>query len=546
MYKVLVTEKLSAEGLDILKEQNIEVDEKLDLTQEELAKCIINYDGLIVRSATKVDDTVLSQPNSKLRVVARAGVGIDNIDLRSASSHDIAVINAPTGNTIAASELTVTLILACLRNVHNACTSLKSGKWERSKFTGTQLYGKRVAVLGLGNIGRNVAERILAFGAKVVGYDPFLTQSTVGNPNIQYVATVDEAVKGADIVTVHTPLSEATRSMVSTLQLNSMNKGAVVVNCARGGIVDEDALYDALKSGQVAAAGLDVFVEEPATNNKLLTLDNVIATPHLGASTIEAQKLVAEIAAEQLANYLNGKPVNCAVNVPFAIELMNDEVKKYVTLSYLMCTILNHLSSSAGKIKSMRIRYVGEIFSTKYGVRGGVEPFALAGVKAFLESQLGDLSFIKTAFSIKERGIQLKEEHLSSHYGFVDNGIIIDVDTHDEEMSINGFVSDDELRVLEINGTMLDIKLDDENLIYLKNADVPGIVGKFGTILGDASININSFKLASVKDKDGSKKFAIGFISVDKLPSDETINLLKSQKGFVDVKSIKMNLDNII
>ncbi|HEY3275261.1 MAG TPA: phosphoglycerate dehydrogenase, partial [Syntrophorhabdaceae bacterium] len=307
-FKVLVTDNIAQEGINILeRDGEIDVDVKVGIKNHELKEIIGNYDAIVTRSGTTVTADLVENPG-KLRIIGRAGVGVDNIDIEAASKKGIIVMNAPTGNTLAATELTMGIMLSAARKIPLANQSLKSGKWDRKKFMGIELYNKTLGIVGLGRIGSNVAIRAKSFGMRVISYDPYIKKSKADSLGVQLYDSLTAVLKEVDIVTFHTPLTSLTRNMITEKEIGVMKEGVIFINCARGGIVNERALYEGLQSGKIAAAGVDVFEKEPPVNNKLLELENVIATPHIGANTKEGQKAVSVILAEQVVNALHGKP----------------------------------------------------------------------------------------------------------------------------------------------------------------------------------------------------------------------------------------------
>ena len=335
-YKILVTDNIAQEGLNILLDDKaVEIDIKTGIKNEELKEIVGQYDAIITRSGTSITASLIKNPG-KLKIIGRAGVGVDNINIEAASKKGIIVLNAPTGNTLAATELTMGIMLAAARKIPLANDSLKKGKWDRKKFMGVELYNKTLGIVGLGRIGSNVAIRAKSFGMKVIAYDPYIKQSKADSLGVTLYDKLEDLLKEVDVITFHTPLTSKTKNMITTKEITFMKDNVIFVNCARGGIVSEADLYEALKSGKVFAAGVDVFVEEPPEKNKLLELENAFATPHIGANTMEGQEAVSVIIAEQVLNALHGRPYQNAVNIPFLKSQLPEHLCLYYDLTEKM------------------------------------------------------------------------------------------------------------------------------------------------------------------------------------------------------------------
>ncbi|MCM8762788.1 MAG: phosphoglycerate dehydrogenase, partial [Candidatus Omnitrophica bacterium] len=419
--KILVSDPLSEEGLKILKEVNdFQVDVKTGLKPEELKEAIKDYDALLVRSSTKVTKDIIAAAN-RLKIIGRAGVGLDNVDLEAATQKGIIVMNTPAGNTISTAEHTMSLILSLSRNIPQADASLKQGEWQRTKFMGVELYNKVLGIVGLGKIGSEVARRALAFGMKVLAYDPFLSREIAEGLGVE-VVELDDLLKRSDFISVHTPLTDETRHMISDKQFALMKKGVKIINCARGGIIDEGALIKAIKEGRVSGAALDVFEKEPLPpDSELLKLNNVVLTPHLGASTEEAQVNVAVEIAEVVRDALLGKGIRNAANYPSVDPESYKMLKPYIELSEKMGGFGCQLSE--GRIQEVKITYTGEISQQD------VSPLVLALVKGLLTPILQDtVNFINALRLAKERGIRIEEVRLSKEEEFV-NLISLEIKT---------------------------------------------------------------------------------------------------------------------
>ncbi|MFA4842523.1 MAG: phosphoglycerate dehydrogenase, partial [Candidatus Omnitrophota bacterium] len=410
--KILVSDPLSQEGLKILKEaKEFQVDVKTELKPGELKGLIKDYDALIVRSATKVTKDIILAAD-KLKVIGRAGVGLDNVDLEAATQKGIIVMNAPAGNTISTTEHTMSMLLALSRNIAQANASTKNGEWKRSKFMGVELYNKTLGVVGFGRIGKEVAKRAMSFGMKVVAYDPFLSREVAQDLGIE-VVELNELLKSADYITVHTPLTDETKHMLSTEEFAMMKKGVRIVNCARGGIIDEQALVSAVKDGKVAGAAIDVFEKEPvAAENELLKLDNVVVTPHLGASTEEAQVNVAIEVSECVRDALLGRGIRNAANYPCLDAEVCKALEPYINLCERLGSFCGQLAE--GRFQEFNISYSGEIVQLDLG------PLSMSLVKGALSPILKEtVNFINAVSLAKERGIKIKESKLSREAEFV-------------------------------------------------------------------------------------------------------------------------------
>ncbi len=376
------------EGIDrLVRDGSIEVDVRPGIGSDDLAEIIGDYDAIITRSGTPITAPLLTRPG-KLKVIGRAGVGLDNIDIEAASKKGIIVMNAPTGNTLAATELTMGIMLAAARKIPLAHNSLKAGKWDRKSFMGVELYHKTLGVIGLGRIGTNVAIRSKSFGMRVIAYDPYIKKSKADSVGVILYDNLSDVLREADVITFHTPLTPRTRNMITSKEIALMKEGVILVNCARGGIVNEGDLYDALKAGKIFGAGVDVFEKEPAGANKLLELENVFATPHIGANTLEGQHAVALIIAEQVYDALHGKPYQNAVNIPF----MKSQLPSAMQLYFDLAEKMGKLSAQLAKGRTCRIRFVmvGKMFEEdlcerKFDVPFSYQPFTIAALKGFLD-----------------------------------------------------------------------------------------------------------------------------------------------------------------
>ncbi len=534
--KVLVTEHVAQDGLNILREKNIEVEEKFNLTSDEVKDIIGNYDGIITRSGTKISKDTLENPG-KLKVIGRAGVGLDSVDVEEASKKGIIVINAPGGNTNAAADLTMGMMLGALRKIPLAHYSLKYERnWDRKKFMGIELNGKTLGIVGLGHVGSSVAKKSKAFGANIVVYDPYIKASKAENLGVELLDTLNELIKKSDIITFHTPLTKETYNMITKKEIEKMKDGVVLINCARGGIINEKDLYDSLRSGKVAMCGIDTFEKEPAVDNPLLELDNVIVTPHIGANSAEAQINVSVIVAEQIANVLLNKPYKNAVNIPFIKELMSTPQQRYFDLSEKIGELAAQVTE--GRVKEISMTMVGKFFNedivTKaFDVPFNYQPFTIAALKGFLELGLQDsVSYMNAPYLAKDKDIIVSEAKTES-YAHFNNLIVLKVITDKETKNIGATMFED--------GTQKIVFIDDFRTdivpkgiyLYILNKDRPGTIGKIGTILGNLNINIAGFNLS--RQKSG---IAMSFIQLDNAVNEKGLKLLKNIEDIILAKII--------
>ncbi|PIP18976.1 MAG: phosphoglycerate dehydrogenase [Candidatus Omnitrophica bacterium CG08_land_8_20_14_0_20_41_16] len=526
--KILVSDPLSDEGLKILKKvKEFQVDVKTDLKPGELREIIKDYDALLVRSATKVTKDIISAA-SRLKVIGRAGVGLDNVDLDAATQKGIIVMNTPGANTISTAEHTVSMILALSRNIPQASASAKKGEWKRSKFMGVELYSKVLGIIGFGRIGKEVAKRVLSFGMRVLTYDPFLSRDVAESLGVEVVELKD-LFEQADYITVHTPMTDETKHMVSDKQFVLMKKGVRIINCARGGIVDEAALVNALKEGKVSGAALDVFEKEPiAPESELLRLDNVIVTPHLGASTEEAQVNVAIEVAEIVRDALLGKGIRNAANYPCLEAEVCKILDPYIALAERLGAFSGQLVE--GRFQELDISYSGGIAAYD------LSPLTMALSKGLLSPILKEtVNFINAVSLAKERGIKIKEAKSSKENEFV-NLIQLEIKTDKETRIIFGTLSGNKQpRIVKIDEYYVELA-PLGNMIYIENWDRPGLIGILGTFLGKHNINIAAMTFG--RDKPGGK--AISVLNIDSPISIETVDKIKKLENILMVKGIRI------
>lgn len=528
MYKILISDKLSQEGIDVFRnEADFQVDIKLGLKPDELKAIIADYDALVVRSDTQVSSEIISSA-SKLKVVGRAGVGLDNIDIPAATRASIIVMNTPDGNTISAAEHTMAMVLSLARNIPEANASMKSGKWERAKFMGVELNGKTLGIIGLGRIGSEVAKRARSFGMKLVAYDPFSSIEKADSIGAELVS-LEELLKSSDFITPHAPKTKDTAHLIGAKELAIMKKGVRLVNVARGGIYDEAALADAVKSGHVAGAALDVFEVEPPKDSPLLGFDTVITTPHLGASTEEAQVNVAIALAYQIIDALKTGTISNAANIP-AIDLAEwRELKPYYELSEKLAGFAHQLSADA-RIRNIRISYSGEVATKK------TEALTLVMLKTLLEKATPErINFVNAMLVAKERGIEVTESKTSDTSEYT-NLLTLSLQSSDTTLTISGMLTSiGEARIVDINGYRVDIA-PAGNLILFFNRDVPGVLGKVSTILGNDGVNIAG--LTNGRKAPGED--AVTIISVDNEVPPNSLSAIAAIDGLHDVRVVKM------
>ena len=484
--RVLISDKLSEAAVQIFRDRGVEVDYLPDLGKDKdalLAK-IGDYDGLAIRSATKVSPKILEAAKN-LKVIGRAGIGVDNVDIPAASARGIVVMNTPFGNAITTAEHALSMMMALARQIPEASASTLAGKWEKNRFMGVELFNKTLGVIGCGNIGSIVADRALGLKMKVIAYDPFLSPERALEIGVEKVELLD-LITRSDFITLHTPLTDKTRNIIGEAAISRMKKGVRIINCARGGLVNEDALYNALVSKHVAGAALDVFEVEPATDHKLFKLENVIATPHLGASTGEAQENVALQVAEQMSDYLIKGAVTNAINMPSISAEEAPRLKPFVALAEKLGSFAGQLTD--GSISNIVIEYAGDV--GEMNIRA-LTSAALAGI---LAPQMGQVNMVSAPVVARERGIKVDEVRQSKR-GAYETYIRITVKTEKYERAVAGTVfSDGKPRIIQIKGIELECNFG-PHMLYVTNKDKPGFVGSIGTVLGNAKINMATFHL---------------------------------------------------
>lgn len=528
--KVLVSDKLSETAVQIFRDRGIDVDFMPDVgkDKEKLLEIIGQYDGLAIRSATKVTEKILAAADN-LKVIGRAGIGTDNIDKEAASKKGVIVMNTPFGNMITTAEHAIAMMFAVARQIPEASASTHAGKWEKSKFMGVELTGKTLGVIGAGNIGGIVCDRARGLKMKVLAYDPFLSQEKADKMGVEKVE-LEELFPRADFITLHVPKTDQTAGMIDAAAIASMKPGVRIINCARGGLVDEAALADALKSGHVAGAAFDVFSVEPATENALFDLPNVVCTPHLGAATTEAQENVALQVAEQMSNYLLDGAVENALNMPSMTAEEAKVMGPWVKLA-------GHLGSFVGQmtdepIKAINILYDGAVAAMN------LDALNCAVVAGIMKKGNPDVNLVSAPVIAKERGVQISTTNQDKSGAF-EGYIKVTVVTDKRERSVGGTVfSDGKPRFIQIKGINVDAEIG-ANMVYTTNEDVPGIIGTLGQTMGENGVNIANFTLGR-SDVGGE---AIALLYVDEPVAADVISTLQDTGMFTQVKPLTFDVN---
>ncbi|MCP5373706.1 MAG: phosphoglycerate dehydrogenase [Hyphomicrobiales bacterium] len=510
MPKVLISDKMSPLAADIFRQRGIEVDVKPGMSPDELKACIGAYDGLAVRSATKATAEIIAAADN-LKVIGRAGIGVDNIDVPAATQKGVVVMNTPFGNSITTAEHALAMMLALSRQIPQANASTHAGKWEKSRFMGVELMGKTLGIIGCGNIGANVAERAVGLKMKVMAYDPFLSPERATDIGVEKVE-LDELFRRADFISLHTPLTDATRNIIDAAAMAQMKKGVRIVNCARGGLVVEKDLKAALESGHVAGAALDVFEVEPAKDNALFGMDQVVATPHLGASTTEAQEKVALQVAEQMADYLLTGAVTNALNMPSVSAEEAPRLKPYMKLAEQLGSFAGQVTATG--IQAVSIEYEGPVAELN------CRPLTAAALCGLLSPMMESVNMVSAPSVAKDRDIEVSEVKRESA-GSYQNQMRLVVTTEAQTRSISGTLFGGEPRITEIKGVPMDAALG-PNMLFITNSDKPGFIGALGTILGNAAINIATFHLG----RQAAGGDAIALVEVDGTPPREVVQAI--------------------
>ncbi len=525
--KVLISDNISPKCIDILRKSGLEVDVKTGMKPEELKARIGDYHGLIIRSATKVTSEIIDAATN-LKVIGRAGSGLDNVDRSAATKKGIVVMNTPGGNTITTAEHTISLMLSLARKIPQATMSMKAGKWEKKKFMGVELFNKTLGVLGIGNIGSQVAKRAQGLAMNVLAYDPFLSEDKAKDMGVEKV-DLQELFGRSDFITIHTPLTPETKNMINKETIKMMKNSVRIINCARGGIINEKDLYDALIDGKVAGAALDVFEKEPPENNPLLTHDNVIATPHLGASTKEAQENVAVAVAEQVVDYLIHNTIRNAVNFPPVPPDQLARLQPYITLAEKLGGFAAQIFE--GGVTEISIEYRGEASEIN------TAPITIAAIKGFLTPILEEtVNFINAPIIAKERDIEVKETK-STDAGDYQSMVVIRVKAKDKESYLAGTLfSKKDPRIVAIDNFKVEIVPYGE-LLFIYNNDKPGVIGNIGPLLSKNNINIARMHFG--RETLGGR--AISVVTIDTPATPQIIDEIKKLPNILSVKHISLS-----
>ena len=522
--KVLVSDNISPKCIEILKKSGLEVDVKTGMKPEELKACIGDYHGLIIRSATKVTSEIINAAKN-LKVIGRAGSGLDNVDRAAATKKGIVLMNTPGGNTITTAEHSIALMVALARQIPQATISMKAGKWEKKKFMGVELFNKTLGIIGIGNIGSQVAKRAQGLAMNVIAYDPFLSEDKAKAMGVEKV-DIRELFRRSDFITIHTPLTPETRNMINKETIKLMKPGVRIINCARGGIINEKDLYEALVGGKVAGVALDVFEKEPPENNPLLKLNNVISTPHLGASTKEAQENVAVAVAEQVVDYLIHETIRNAVNFP---SIPSDQVARlqpFINLAEKLGGFAAQIFE--GGITEITIEYRGEASEIN------TAPVTIAAIKGFLTPILEEtVNFVNALFIAKERGIEVKETK-STDAGDYQSMVLMRLKAKDKESHLAGTLfSKKDPRIVAIDNFKVEI-VPDGDLLFIYNNDKPGVIGNIGTLLSKNNINIARMHFG--RETVGGR--AISVVTIDTPAKPQVIEEIKRLPNILSVKQI--------
>ncbi len=521
--KVLVTDPISQDGIAALQ-RCAQVDVKLGIPVEELISIIGEYDALVVRSETKVTAPVIDAAR-RLQVIGRAGAGVDNIDLDAATRRGIIVVNAPLGNSISAAEHAIALMLALSRYIPQANAALKAGKWERQRFMGVEVRGKTLGIIGLGQIGSEVAKRARGLDMHIIACDPFVSEERAQALIVEMVS-LEELLQRADYIAIHTALTPQTRGLIGEKELRLVKPCVRIINVARGGIVDEEALYNAVEEGRVAGAAFDVFSKEPAQDNILFKSDRIIVTPHLGASTAEAQERVAVNVADQIAAVFRGQPPAYAVNAPLLPPETMAIIGPYVNVAIMTASLATQLS--AGQLSAVEVEYLGEIADHD------VTPLKAAVIKGLLEPVSEENVTIVNANLVAEhRGLRISERK-GAYEGIFSNLLQVRAATKDGMTTVSGTMGHDGPHIVQINEFWVDVSPGAGHLLICNNVDRPGMIGTVGMILGKHNVNINSMRVAGERGK------AMMVLGLDSAPSDEVVQELTTVPDIFSVRRARI------
>lgn len=513
MPKVLISDKLSQNAVDVFAAHGVDADVKIGLSAEELQAIIGAYDGLAIRSATKVTEAVLAAADN-LKVVGRAGIGVDNVDIAAATKRGVVVMNTPHGNAVTTAEHAIAMMLALARQIPQASQSTKAGKWEKSRFMGTELTGKCLGLVGCGNIGSIVADRAQGLRMRVVGYDPYLSEENAKRMGVEKV-DLDELLRRADFISIHTPMTAATRNIIGADALNKTKKGVRIINCARGGLVDELALAAALQTGHVAGAALDVFMQEPATDNVLFDFDAIVATPHLGASTVEAQEKVAVQVAEQLAEYLTTGALTNALNIASVSAEEASVLKPYMDLGSRLGGFLGQVSATG--LKSVVIELDGR------AAKLNADPITASTLAGLLGPNMVSVNMVNAADVASSSGISVSTIRHDRQCDY-ETLLRVTIVYEDDERTIAGtLIGGNKPRIVEVQSIAVESDFP-QNLLYLRNYDSPGFIGDLGSLCGQHELNIATFHLGR-RDVGGE---AVALVEIDGTVPDGVLDEIKA------------------
>ena len=523
MPKVLISDELSPAAIAIFKDRGVEVDVKTGLKPDELIAIIGNYDGLAIRSATKVTAKVL-EAAKKLKVVGRAGIGVDNVDIAAATARGVCVMNTPFGNSITTAEHAIAMMMALAREIPQADRSTQAGKWEKSKFLGVELHGKTLGIIGCGNIGSIVADRAQGLKMKVVAFDPFLSPDRAVALGVEKVE-LDELLHRADFISLHTPLTEQTRNILNKASLAKCRKGVRIINCARGGLIVEDDLKAALDSGQVAGAALDVFLTEPAKENGLFGHPRLVATPHLGAATTEAQENVALQVAEQMSDYLLLGAITNAINMPSVTAEEAPRLRPYMRLAEQLGAFLGQLAE--GSLTKVRIEYEGHVATLN------TRPLTAIVLEALLRPLMDSVNMVNAPLVAKERNIEVSEVKHDREGDYL-TLMRVTIEADKERHLAGTLFAGNRPRLVQVRGIEIEAELG-PNMLYVVNEDKPGFIGRFGTILAESGVNIATFHLG----RTAPGKEAVALIQVDAPVPDAVVKKIAAIPGVRNARALK-------
>ncbi len=524
--RVLISDALSETAINVFRDRGVDVEFRPEVgpDKEKLAELVGEFDGLAIRSATKVTPKVIAAANGRLRIIGRAGIGVDNVDIPAATAAGIVVMNTPFGNSITTAEHAIAMLFACARQIPAADQSTQAGKWEKSRFMGVEIAGKTLGVIGCGNIGSVVASRAFGLEMRVSAYDPFLSDERAAELGVEKV-DLDALFHRADFITLHTPLTDKTRNIIDAAAIAKMKDGVMIVNCARGGLVDEEALRAGLDSGKVGGAAIDVFTAEPAKENVLFGAPNIVCTPHLGASTTEAQENVAVQVAEQMADYLTTGAVRNALNMPSISGEEAPRLTPFVRLATQLGSFAGQLTDTG--VKAVKLEYEGAVAEMN------VRALTAAALAGFLQPVLQTVNMVSAPAYAKERGIHV-EETRRERAGVYESYIRLAVVTERQERSVAGTVfADGKPRIIQIKGINMEAELG-PHMLYVTNRDKPGFIGRLGTLLGERGHNIATFHLG--RQAEGGD--AIALVEIDGNVPEDTLAAIVKLEGVVQARHL--------